>query len=68
MMRRGRSFFRVKEGGEEEESVLIGFEWNEMGLGCFKGVLHHFSGGQEHVHEFQCILWVYLPLIANFSV
>ena len=54
-MRRGRSFFRVEDGGREEESVLMGFEWNKMGLGFFKGILHHFSSGHEHAHKFQCL-------------
>ena len=33
----------------------MGFKSNEMGLGCFKGVLHPFPGGHEHAYEFQCI-------------
>ena len=51
-MRGDRSLFRVEKGGGEEESVLMGFEWNKMGLGYFKGVLCHFLGGHEHAHEF----------------
>ena len=35
-MRRGRSFFKVEEEEGGEESVLMGFEWNQMGFGCFK--------------------------------
>ena len=65
-MRGDRSFFRIGEGWGEEESALMGFEWNEMSLDYFKGVLHHFSGGHEHAHEFQCILRVSSPRIANF--
>ena len=37
-MRGGKSFFRVKEGVREEESVLMDLEWSEMVLGYYKGV------------------------------
>ena len=51
-MRGGRSLFRVEERGGEKKIVLMGLEWNEMILGCYKCVLHYFLSGHEHAHEF----------------